>query len=107
MLKDQIDGISFEDLVSRSEQISKLIKAMSLQILEIDSIEAEEKLLNVKKSWKVVQNEIAQVPFSFLISRKNKYLQIDKSDFAAEAGFSLQELLKNWKLIQLGKYCQL
>ena len=61
ILKDQNDGSSFEDLVSRSDQISKLIKAMSLEILKIDSIEAEEKLLNVKKSWKIVQNEIAQV----------------------------------------------
>jgi len=61
MLSDQNDGDSFENLVCKSDQVSKLINAMSLVISEIDLEEAEEKLANVKKSWKIVENEIAQV----------------------------------------------
>ena len=96
MLSDQNDGDSFENLVCKSDQVSKLINAMSLVISEIDLEEAEEKLANVKKSWKIVENEIAQVVL--LVFKKwesvnyNFKIKIDASDFASESPFSLQEL---------------
>ena len=67
MLKDKNyrNSLNFEDLLSKSDQVLKLIDAMAVEIADFDSEEVEEKIKKVKKLWKIVTNEIAQVKVLF------------------------------------------
>ena len=72
LLKDQDDHhgpVAFIDLLARTGEVSKVIEALSLEVGTLESFEAAAAMKNVTLFWQRVENELAQVNFSSLISK--------------------------------------
>ena len=92
LLRDQDDHhgqVAFIDFLARTGEVSKVIEALSLEVGALESFEAKTAMNNVTLFWQTVENELAQVNFSSLISKILEWIfQIDSSDSTMEEIFS-------------------
>jgi hypothetical protein len=92
LLKDQDDHhgpVAFIDFLARTGEVSKVIEALSLEVGALESFEAKAAMDNVTFFWQTVENELAQVNFSSLISKILEWIfQIDSSDSTMKEIFS-------------------